>query len=169
MLEITKINRTCYACPSQWDATTKDDRQVYIRYRWGNLSVNVSKPKAKGEFAALDGDCVFCNQVGDGYDGMMEYADLKNILESAGVAKLPETSEGEEDATYDKASELFAKASESLNKMIEDGTVKVIPRGESMPRDATMVTQDKEAIESHLRRGQPVVEKLEDIPKPSDS
>jgi hypothetical protein len=43
MMTITKIKKTCWACPSQWEGKTKDGRAVYIRFRWGNLSVCAGK------------------------------------------------------------------------------------------------------------------------------
>lgn len=39
---LTHLVQTCDACPSQWDAETDDGRPVYIRYRWGFLSVRVA-------------------------------------------------------------------------------------------------------------------------------
>jgi hypothetical protein len=33
----------CSACPSSWDATDHLGRHVHIRYRWGNLRVQVSQ------------------------------------------------------------------------------------------------------------------------------
>ncbi|HEY0750173.1 MAG TPA: hypothetical protein VGD26_03400 [Chitinophagaceae bacterium] len=38
-LELVEITQTCYACPSQWDARSTDNEYIYIRYRFGGLSV----------------------------------------------------------------------------------------------------------------------------------
>lgn len=48
------------ACPSQWTAETADDLRVYIRYRFGWLSVSV------------DGEVVSEEKVGDSLDGVMD-------------------------------------------------------------------------------------------------
>jgi hypothetical protein len=41
MIKIVKIRQTCVICPTQYEGKTDDDRPVYIRYRWGYLSVRV--------------------------------------------------------------------------------------------------------------------------------
>ncbi len=40
MITITKIDQTCWACPSQWDMWANDGKQYYVRYRWGHLTVD---------------------------------------------------------------------------------------------------------------------------------
>ncbi|WP_028058300.1 hypothetical protein [Candidatus Solirubrobacter pratensis] len=40
-VEITDLEQTCWACPSQWEGKLADGRHVYIRYRWGFLRVTV--------------------------------------------------------------------------------------------------------------------------------
>ena len=166
-LEIVSIERTCYACPSQWDAKTKDGRNVYIRYRWGKLSVSVGEPGDDEEMSGVNGDCVFAGAIGDSYDGMLEYKDLKAILDTAGIATLPESSTGDE-PTYEEASELFAKTSESLNKMIADGTVKVLESPKDLEEDATFVTMDKESKEAHERHGHKVVDDITKVVEVTD-
>lgn len=160
MIKVAEIARTCYACPSQWDGKTSSGKAVYIRYRWGVLAVHVAKTDDTSEFAALDGDCVFCTQIGDNFDGMLEYKDLKEVLEASGVASLPETSVGEEDATYERAAELFAIASERLTKMIDEGTIQVVDGLEKLPRHTWVFTGDKESKESLMRRGYQVQDKV---------
>lgn len=39
MKRIKKLTKTCEACPSQWEGEFEDGSPVYIRYRWGYLSV----------------------------------------------------------------------------------------------------------------------------------
>lgn len=42
---MVRLLRTCWACPSQWDAWDADGKQYYIRYRHGWFSVEaVSGP-----------------------------------------------------------------------------------------------------------------------------
>lgn len=47
MIKIVKAIRTCYACPEQWDCTTDDGREVYIRSRWGKLTASFGTRGAK--------------------------------------------------------------------------------------------------------------------------
>jgi len=39
MNKVIEIERTCFACPSQWEGKLDDGREIYIRYRNGNFSV----------------------------------------------------------------------------------------------------------------------------------
>jgi len=41
MYKIKDIRQTCMACPSQWSGTTTDNEEIYIRFRWGILSVRI--------------------------------------------------------------------------------------------------------------------------------
>lgn len=38
---ITELRKTCDACPAQWEAKTPDGQFVYIRYRYGVLTMGV--------------------------------------------------------------------------------------------------------------------------------
>jgi hypothetical protein len=69
MVEIADITCTCFACPSQWEGTTVDGEEIYIRYRWGSLRID------------LDHETVFQQQLGDGLDGLIEWEDVEDILE----------------------------------------------------------------------------------------
>ena len=74
---VTSIRCTCGACPSQWEGHTEDHRQVYIRYRWGYLSVYVSAPHDTSEYAAVYGEEVLGIDYGDEFDGCMGYETLR--------------------------------------------------------------------------------------------
>jgi len=41
MKTVIKIKQTCYACPSQWEGMTDDGKDVYIRFRWGSLRLDI--------------------------------------------------------------------------------------------------------------------------------
>lgn len=58
---IVKLEQTCGACPSQWDACTDDGIGIYIRYRWGYLSAYVWETK----------EYLYGEQIGDGLDGYL--------------------------------------------------------------------------------------------------
>ena len=61
-IELVRVEQTCMACPSQWDAWDKDGTYYYIRYRWGFLSVTKNE---------VLGERIFEAAVGDGLDGWM--------------------------------------------------------------------------------------------------
>lgn len=81
-MEVTGLVQTCPASPSQWEGYC-DDRPVYIRYRFGNLTVSVGEvgdriPDADEDpnfgriSTAVGGICVLDVSYGDDYDGVME-------------------------------------------------------------------------------------------------
>jgi hypothetical protein len=69
MIKVKKIDHTCIACPSQWEGTTVDGKELYVRYRWGILRID------------LDGETIFKQQLGDELDGIIEWEDIEDILE----------------------------------------------------------------------------------------
>lgn len=75
MIRIVKAVQTCGACPAQWDAWTDDGKYVYVRYRWGYLSVSYD----------VMGEPILEKVVGDEYDGVMSFEELvehtKGIIE----------------------------------------------------------------------------------------
>lgn len=38
---IVSLTQTCSACPSQWEGKTANGEEVYVRYRWGHLNVDI--------------------------------------------------------------------------------------------------------------------------------
>jgi len=77
MYIITEIKRTCIACPAQWEGTFMGGAELYIRYRYGFLSVR------------KNGVELFALCIGDPLDGTLEYAKLKEIMFIHGY-ELPE-------------------------------------------------------------------------------
>ena len=81
MITVTKAERTCSACPAQWDALTDDDREVYVRYRHGWLTVSVGDPGDHSEFAGVRGAEIVCENLGS--SGFLSYNDLKEFTKDA--------------------------------------------------------------------------------------
>lgn len=69
MVKIAEITQTCYACPSQWEGETIDGEEIYIRYRWGTLRIDI------------DGETEFEQQMGNDLDGYIDWEDVEDILE----------------------------------------------------------------------------------------
>jgi len=57
-------------CPTQWDGETDNGEKVYIRYRWGVLTVD------------LNGEEVFSVKAGEEFDGIMSDEDMKEFTKS---------------------------------------------------------------------------------------
>lgn len=78
---IIQIDRTCTACPSQWDAWTDSDEYVYIRYRSGRFRIDIMDNEES--FMDYDsGRCVtlYTEEFGDPLDG---YIDDETMVEHA--------------------------------------------------------------------------------------
>ena len=67
-MTIKDIVQTCYACPSQWEAKTEDNKAVYIRYRWGCLSIY------------LDNQLIYDKTLGSEYDGVISFDKVESII-----------------------------------------------------------------------------------------
>jgi hypothetical protein len=74
MFVLHDLIKTCNSCPSQWTAETPERREVFIRYRYGYLRVD------------LDGETVYAEQHGDGLDGTM---DTERMLKLTGMTLCP--------------------------------------------------------------------------------
>lgn len=78
MIKIKTIRQTCIACPTQYEGWTDDERPVYIRYRWGHLSIRVGE-KDTDHNTPLSGEVVYSQQIGNKYDGFIELDDIKSL------------------------------------------------------------------------------------------
>lgn len=76
MITVNSVTRTCSTCPSQWEGTTDDGREIYVRFRWGTLWIACGEDAMK-EYG--NGNFVFCDQIGDGFDGKMSFDELKKL------------------------------------------------------------------------------------------
>lgn len=66
-MRVIEIRKTCYACPAQWEGMVEGGKHLYIRYRWGWLSVDIGE------------DEVLAKQYGDAMNGYMDGAELKAL------------------------------------------------------------------------------------------
>lgn len=83
MITVKSIKKTSRACPAQWDGLTDDNKTVYVRYRFGQLRIEVDK------------NPVFTMKAGEGYDGFMDFERIKQFTENQIV--WPKTEELEND------------------------------------------------------------------------
>ena len=87
MILVKEIEQTLVACPSQWEGITDDDRPIYIRYRWGFLSVRIGPPGDKSEFAAVRGKEIFRKKLGGANDGILSHEELVEV--TSGLIQFP--------------------------------------------------------------------------------
>lgn len=74
-VKVVKLELTCIACPTQFSGRTEDDKDVYVRYRWGQLRID------------LDGKTILTEDLGDGLDGFLPYEKL--IESTVGMIEWP--------------------------------------------------------------------------------
>ena len=63
-IKINRLEMTCGACPSQWDAYTNSGDYIYIRYRFGSLTVSYNNKQ------------IFQKNIGDSLDGCMSTSEM---------------------------------------------------------------------------------------------
>ena len=106
-IEINGLIRTCIACPSQWEFFTFDERPVYVRYRWGYLSVRIGPPHAE-MLEAYTGIEIIGKRLGDDLDGSIiwDYVEqqLKMITKEYVLSFLDDIHGG---CVYDRKMEKF--------------------------------------------------------------
>jgi hypothetical protein len=80
---LTSLVKTCDACPSQWDGVTEDGRQVYIRYRFDHLTVEMEKAPSDIPYVDAPRDSwetVYADDAGDdGWGGFMDEETLRKL------------------------------------------------------------------------------------------
>ena len=62
---VRALRQTSFSCPSEWVGVTTEGQEVYVRYRWGILRID------------LDDNVFFQAEVGDPFDGVLTYAELR--------------------------------------------------------------------------------------------
>lgn len=78
--KIKELTKTCGGFPSQWEGKLEDGKMIYIRYRWGNLDVRISKNITNDILDAVKGKSIYYGYMGGEYDGVMENNKLISVL-----------------------------------------------------------------------------------------
>lgn len=76
-IKIKEITRTCESCPAQWEGKTDDGRMIYVRYRWGHLSIRISPEQTDYVSDAVRGEEILSQQIGDDLHGFLTIEELK--------------------------------------------------------------------------------------------
>lgn len=75
-VQIVELVNTGVACPTQWDAKDSEGRVLYIRYRWGHLSVRRAPTEAPGDPWHPNSKVIFGKQLADDLHGCMSDEEL---------------------------------------------------------------------------------------------
>ena len=70
MYNIVQLERTCIACPSQWEGELDTGQSVYIRFRHGQLTIDI------------DDTCVLSIVCSDRLDGSMSNEALISLTKA---------------------------------------------------------------------------------------
>jgi len=70
------FEQTSPACPSQWEGETAEGEDLYVRYRYGNLRVDIG------------GETAFSDSVGDGLDGTISWEEVVSHVMEHGLILL---------------------------------------------------------------------------------
>ena len=88
VITVRALIRTCSSCPSQWEGQTRDGRFVYVRYRWGTLSIGIG---ASREESINHSGNLLDKELGDHLDGVLEFEQLRAA--TADLIEWPDTDE----------------------------------------------------------------------------
>lgn len=69
---VKSYERTCFACPSQWDIYTLDGKYIYAQYRWGHLTLTLNA------FTKIS-RVILSQNIGNGLDGMLSDEEFREI------------------------------------------------------------------------------------------
>ena len=86
-MKIFDPEMTCSACPAQWQGRTQGERPVYVRYRWGYLSVRVG-PLGGDLSSAIGGVRVYGEQLGHEYDGSIEWREVRDRIKPLRLSQI---------------------------------------------------------------------------------
>ena len=84
---IESLVMTCESFPSQWDALDINGKYIYIRYRWGKLTVERCDTKESYDYFNVKSEMLLSKQLGDLLDGELNTDDLIEILKAEGLIK----------------------------------------------------------------------------------
>ena len=79
MFKIKELKRTCIACPTQYEGILDNGHSIYIRYRWGKLSIRISYGKSSNVNDAVKGHEVFTATLGGSLDGVLDDDELLRV------------------------------------------------------------------------------------------
>ncbi len=101
------LEKTCFACPAQWEGELEDGRALYARYRGGGLSVGVGEGADEAVQNSMSEKAFYFDHVGDCFDGWMNLEELRGHLR--GLLDFPEGLEVENEGEPSWDPEAFAK------------------------------------------------------------
>lgn len=81
LLRGAEVEKTCSACPAQWEGRLADGRFVYVRYRHGWLSIGLGASSDEAVERAMDDRVEFLAQLGHEGDGWLRWSEVLQAVE----------------------------------------------------------------------------------------
>lgn len=78
MIKVVEAHYHMHLCPMVIIGRAEDGSTVYVRYRWGHLSVRID-PRDPPPHNGAEGTWVFTKQIGEPYDGWITYEELISV------------------------------------------------------------------------------------------
>jgi hypothetical protein len=76
---VISLEQTCTACPSQWEGGLEGGGYVYIRYRWGALSVGIGPSEEEFWGDPSKRRCLKDINHGDAFDGHLTTEEMRAL------------------------------------------------------------------------------------------
>jgi hypothetical protein len=135
---------------------------VYIRYRWGNLDIWLSK-KPKEDIKFEDMDLIFSESIGGSFDGDLTYNELLAAVSEhmPGEIAWPYGDDVDDDMSREELDSILSDTASGLLQLIADGKLKIVDDGELVElkqdedTEVIMVTDDVEQLAESAVRGEP--------------
>lgn len=83
--KVVWLAQTCGGCPAQWEGQIEDGRVLYVRYRYGRLTIQQSAQPSDDLLDAVGGEFLMDESTGGEWDGWMEEAEMLRYLERVGL------------------------------------------------------------------------------------
>lgn len=96
---VVALEKTCTACPAQWEGKLEDGRTIYARYRGGGLSVGVGDGLDEAVRNGMSEEAFYFEHLGDCLDGFMDFEELRTHLH--GLLDFPEALEVKNERGFD--------------------------------------------------------------------
>jgi hypothetical protein len=84
-MKLLELKRTKDSAPTQYEGKLSNGKLIYIRYRWGTLTIRVSRDITKNIDDAVTGRIVFQQFIGSAYDGSIEHDPVIYYLAKAKI------------------------------------------------------------------------------------
>jgi hypothetical protein len=73
MIVVKELAQTCSASPAQWEGVDNEGNSIYVRYRWGYLSIEKNHEEILGK------------DIGHRLDGKMTFTQLQQATQGSFV------------------------------------------------------------------------------------